>query len=68
MMRRLGVPLTCAACLSVMLMGCGDKKETEGGAPPPAKVEKEQDASLVQVEHAEQFPYSRRWNIRRRRR
>jgi len=56
MMRRLGVPLTCAACLSVMLMGCGDKKETEGGAPPPAKVEKEQDASLVQVEHAEQFP------------
>jgi cobalt-zinc-cadmium efflux system membrane fusion protein len=39
-----------------MLMGCGDKKETEGGAPPPAKVEKEQDASLVQVEHAEQFP------------
>lgn len=56
MMRRFGVPLTCAACMAVMLMGCGDKKETDGGAPPPAKVEKEQDASLVQVEHAEQFP------------
>ena len=56
MMRRFAVPLTCAACMLVMLMGCGDKKETDGGAPPPAKVEKEQDASLVQVEHAEQFP------------
>jgi len=40
----------------MMLAGCGDKKDTDGGAPPPAKVEKEQDASLVQVEHAEQFP------------
>jgi cobalt-zinc-cadmium efflux system membrane fusion protein len=56
MMRRFAVPLTCAACMSVMLMGCGDKKETDGGAPPPAKVEKEQDASLVQVDHPEQFP------------
>ncbi len=56
MMRRFAVPLTCAACISVMLMGCGDKKEAHGGAPPSAKVEKEQDASLVQVEHAEQFP------------
>ncbi len=57
MMRRLGVPLTCAAgMLLMMLAGCGDRKETDGGAPPPAKVEKEQDASLVQVEHAEQFP------------
>ena len=56
MMRRLAVPLTCAAGMLMMLVGCGDKKETDGGAPPPAKVEKEQDASLVQVEHAEQFP------------
>ncbi len=56
MMRRLGVPLTCAAGMLMMLAGCGDRKETDGGAPPPAKVEKEQDASLVQVEHAEQFP------------
>jgi len=56
MMRRFAVPLTCAACMAVMLMGCGDKKETDGGAPPPAKVEKEQDASLVQVDHPEQFP------------
>ena len=56
MMRRFSVPLTCAACLSVMLVGCGDRKGTESGAPPPAKVEKEQDTSIVQVEHAEQFP------------
>lgn len=56
MMRRFGLPLTCAACMAGMLMGCGEKRETDGGAPPPAKVEKEQDASIVQVEHAEQFP------------
>ncbi|HKM84557.1 MAG TPA: efflux RND transporter periplasmic adaptor subunit [Candidatus Acidoferrum sp.] len=56
MMRRFAVPLTCAAGMLMMLAGCGDKKDTDGGAPPPAKVEKEQDASLVQVEHAEQFP------------
>ena len=56
MMCRVAVPLTCVACLSVMLTGCGDKREAGGGSPPPAKVEKEQDASLVQVEHAEQFP------------
>jgi cobalt-zinc-cadmium efflux system membrane fusion protein len=55
MMRRFAVPLTCAAGM-MLLAGCGDKKDTDGGAPPPAKVEKEQDASLVQVEHAEQFP------------
>ena len=56
MTRRFGVPLTCAACMAVTLLGCGEKKEAGGGAPPPATVEKEQDASLVQVEHAEQFP------------
>ena len=56
MMRRLVVPLLYAAGMSVMLLGCGDKKEPEGGAPPPAKVEKEQDVSLLQVDHPEQFP------------
>ncbi len=56
MMRRFAVPLTCAAGILMMLLGCGDKKDADGGAPPPAKVEKEKDASLVQVEHAEQFP------------
>jgi len=56
MMRRFAVPLTCAAGMLMMLVGCGDKKETGGGAPPPATVEKEQDASLVQVERPEQFP------------
>ncbi len=56
MMRRFAVPLTCAAGMLMVLAGCGDKKDSDGGAPPPANVEKEQDASLVQVEHAEQFP------------
>ena len=46
-----------AICLVIMVAaGCGDKKEPSGGAPPPAQVEKEQDASLVLVEHAGQFP------------
>jgi membrane fusion protein, heavy metal efflux system len=56
MKRRFGLPLTFAACLAVMLMGCGGKRETDEDAAPPAKVEKQQDASIVQVEHAEQFP------------
>src|SRR5271157_4640644 len=55
MMRRFGI-LLWAAGLLVMLISCGDKKETGGGAPPPAKVEKEQDVNLLQVDHPEQFP------------
>jgi cobalt-zinc-cadmium efflux system membrane fusion protein len=40
-----------------LAVGCGEKKETsEGGAPPPAKVEREQDANVVKVDHPEQFP------------
>ncbi len=42
-----------------MLSACGKKEETASAAseaPPPAKVEKEGDASLVKVEHPEQFP------------
>jgi len=56
MMRRFRMPLLCAAGLCALLISCGDKKETEGGAPPPAKVEKEQDVNLLQVDHPEQFP------------
>jgi cobalt-zinc-cadmium efflux system membrane fusion protein len=40
-----------------MVVSCGEKKELGGGgAPPPAKVEKEQDANVLKVDHAEQFP------------
>jgi membrane fusion protein, heavy metal efflux system len=35
--------------------GCGEKHETGNGAPPPAKVEKETDLNLLQVEHPDQF-------------
>jgi cobalt-zinc-cadmium efflux system membrane fusion protein len=36
--------------------GCGEKTFTGNGAPPPTKVEKEADVSLLTVEHTEQFP------------
>jgi cobalt-zinc-cadmium efflux system membrane fusion protein len=43
-----------------LAVSCGEKKETsEGGAPPPAKVEKEQDANVVKVDHPEQFPLAK---------
>jgi cobalt-zinc-cadmium efflux system membrane fusion protein len=41
------------------LSGCGAKggtPEPGAGAPPPAQVEKEQDASFVKVDKPEQFP------------
>src|ERR1700687_4730505 len=39
------------------LAGCGDgKSEPKAEAPPPAKVEREEDVNLVQVDHPEQFP------------
>jgi cobalt-zinc-cadmium efflux system membrane fusion protein len=40
------------------LLGCGAKGQTDpaSGAPPAADVEKEGDASLVKVDHPEQFP------------
>src|ERR1700722_11632988 len=44
--------------LSVFLAGCGEKMKADPRleAPPPAKVETELDASLVKVDHPEQFP------------
>jgi cobalt-zinc-cadmium efflux system membrane fusion protein len=37
--------------------GCGGKTvDSSSGAPPPAKVETEQDANLFQVENPKQFP------------
>ena len=44
--------------VAVLLSGCGDKgkpQDAAAGAPPPAKVEREADASIVKVEHPEQF-------------
>ncbi len=48
--------LGASACAGLMTGGCSGKPETGNGAPPPAKVEKENDVNLLQVEHPEQFP------------
>ena len=41
---------------SLWVVGCGDRKsDLKAEAPPPASVEHEQDANVVQVEHPEQF-------------
>ena len=57
MMRRRGVPLTCAVCLSVMLTGCGrGKPDAKAETPPPASVEPDMDVNNFKVDHPEQFP------------
>src|SRR5215467_4993109 len=44
-------------CLSAALAGCGDSKgDPKAEAPPPAKVEREQDVNVISVDHPEQFP------------
>ena len=44
-------------CLGAALAGCGDSKgDPKAEAPPPAKVEHEQDVNVVLVDHPEQFP------------
>ena len=43
--------------LAAFLFGCGDSKsDPKAEAPPQAKVEHEQDANVVQVDHPDQFP------------
>jgi cobalt-zinc-cadmium efflux system membrane fusion protein len=43
--------------LGLIFAGCGESKgDPKAEAPPPAKVEKEGDANLVQVDHPELFP------------
>jgi cobalt-zinc-cadmium efflux system membrane fusion protein len=57
-MRRLGYDTAALAfALVVILAGCGEGKgDPKAEAPPPAKVESEQDLSVFQVDHPEQFP------------
>ena len=56
-MRRAGFRLTALLfALGQFLAGCGESKgDPKAEAPPPAKVEKEQDANVFQVDHPEQF-------------
>jgi len=56
-MRRAGFRLTALLfALGQFLAGCGKSKgDPKAEAPPPAKVEKEQDANVFQVDHPEQF-------------
>jgi membrane fusion protein, heavy metal efflux system len=52
--------LEAALCLAagLSLVGCGSKVEADAKAeaPPAAQVEREPDANLVKVDHAERFP------------
>lgn len=53
--RRLGAAAFVFAC-ALIFAGCTERKnDPKDEAPSPAKVEREQDANVVQVEHAEQF-------------
>jgi len=43
--------------LSAVVAGCGESKgDPKAEAPPPAKVEHEQDTNVISVDHPEQFP------------
>lgn len=43
--------------LAAALAGCGNSNgDPKAEAPPPAKVEREQDVNVISVEHPEQFP------------
>ena len=51
-------PAILCLAVSLLLAGCNEKVKADPRleAPPPAKVETELDASLVKVDHPEQFP------------
>jgi cobalt-zinc-cadmium efflux system membrane fusion protein len=57
-MRRPGFEtMALFVCLAASLEGCGGGKgDPKAEAPPASKVEHEDDVSVVQVEHPEQFP------------
>jgi cobalt-zinc-cadmium efflux system membrane fusion protein len=57
-MKRAGfVTMVLFFSLGGFLAGCGDSKgDPKAEAPPAAQVQKEQDFSVIQVEHPEQFP------------
>jgi len=55
---RVSAVILLTSLSALLLLGCGAKGQTDpaAGAPPVAEVEKEGDASLVKVDHPEQFP------------
>jgi cobalt-zinc-cadmium efflux system membrane fusion protein len=57
-MKRVGFGTTVLFfSLGGFLAGCGESKgDPKAEAPPPAKVEQEGDANLIQVAHPDQFP------------
>jgi cobalt-zinc-cadmium efflux system membrane fusion protein len=58
MNRSLALEAVTIFAFGVFLTGCGGKPESAGagGAPPPAKVEKEEDVGLLTVQRPELFP------------
>jgi cobalt-zinc-cadmium efflux system membrane fusion protein len=58
MRRAVLVEAGLSLALGLVLAGCGAKGQADPAAeaPPAAEVEPEQDASLVKVDHPEQFP------------
>src|ERR1700682_6184932 len=57
-MRHLGFDTAALSlALGLFLSGCGEGKgDPKAEAPPAAKVEREEDVNIVQVDHPEQFP------------
>jgi cobalt-zinc-cadmium efflux system membrane fusion protein len=55
---RLALQVGFLTIIGAFLAACGGKSQDvgNGGAPPPAKVEKEQDVNLLTVDHPDQFP------------
>jgi cobalt-zinc-cadmium efflux system membrane fusion protein len=55
-MKRLIFATTLCCAVISLLAGCGPKGEADLGAPPPAKVEQEQDGAGFKTAHPEEFP------------
>jgi len=53
-----GIGLSCLCSFCAFLAGCGSQPppDPKAEAPPPAQVESVPDASMVKVDHPEQFP------------